>query len=180
MNIKLVVVTAAMLLMPTSFVFADAPPFHQKPSINKEVKDELLEQGYSKKEILIANRIAEKSEQSIEDILAFYSKTKSWEETTEHFNVKLHHSEHFEKNKEELEKLLSHYTGLSNEKVDEYAKKYSLRTFTKAAILSKLTEQTIDEILKSDKSFKELIEKYQIEQSQVKEEFKKIRSAIKD
>lgn len=180
MNRKLAGLTAAMLLLPTSFVFADAPASHQKPSINKEVIDELLEQGYSKQEILMASRIAKRSEQTIEGTLAFYSKVKSWQETADHFNVELRHGEHFEKNKEELEKSLVQYTGFSNEKVDAYAEKYSLRTFTKAAIFSKLTEQTIDDILKSDKSFKELKEKYHIDQTQVKEEFKKIMPAIKD
>ncbi|MFB6465195.1 hypothetical protein ACE38V_00110 [Cytobacillus sp. Hz8] len=164
---------------------------HHMQLIDPDTVEDLMEEGYTKKDIFIALHIAKKANKEIEDVLSFYKKNKkSWDVTAKHFGVNLEefkrmrqmNCQFFVKNKEAIVQSLAKYTNKQPEQFQAYIKDdISLRFLVAGAAISKLSGKDLEEIVKLKKqgqSLHDIVDDLDIDHNQFHEEMKKILDGI--
>ncbi len=160
---------------------------HHHRMIDETLLKNLLEKGYTKKEIFIAVHIAKHSKQKVEDVLAFYKQNESsWEKTAQHYGVDLekiknhhHHMDKFlEKNKEVVLQTVSKYSGKTPQDLQGYLEKgIPLRSLVSGAAMAKAANKDLDDVMKmkeKGKSFHEIKKELNLEKEQIHTEMRKL------
>lgn len=178
------------------------PELHAKRSIvkalskdfDKEKFESLLDEGYSKEEIMKAIHIAKAAEKDVAEVLKDYKETESWEETMNDLGVKkedlMKHkgkwakgAKYLEAHKEEVMNYLSEYSGESVEELNAYLEDdLRLHHLVSAAVVAHLSDSTIGEVIeykKAGHSREEFKEKFTIEKEEFHTEMKKVWTEIK-
>lgn len=131
---------------------------HHKRLIEKEKVDELIEKGYSKKEIFMGAIISRKANKSIDEVLGLYKKTKSWDATAKQLGVnidELKRIDSIQKWKYLIEHnsstVISHLAEYSNKKEEDIKVFINdgipLRFLVGAAAMAKLSGKDLEEII---------------------------------
>ncbi|KAB2337097.1 hypothetical protein F7731_05580 [Cytobacillus depressus] len=154
----------------------------------------LLDQGYSKGEILKAAHIAKFANKKVDDVLKVYKENdSSWEKTAKHYGLDLEmlkkkHHEHKEKflqeHKEVVIANVAKYLGKKKEDIQALADEgIPLRFIIAGAAMSKISNKDLAELIKlkkEGKSFKEIKEILNIDRHQMYTEMKTLMMKIKE
>lgn len=165
-----------------------------KRRIEKDKADELTRRGYTKKEIFMAALISHKANKNIEEVLALYEKTKSWEKTAEQMGVNIRELKKFDsvrkwkhlidQHSSEVIAYLAKYTGQNEEDIKNLLKDgISLRFLTGAAAMAKLSNRNLDDIIafkREGKAFHEIADAINITREELQKELEKIRKEIEE
>lgn len=171
---------------------------HHHHFIKKEDFQRLLDQGYSKKEILKAGHIAKYANKNVDEVLKTYKDNESsWEKTAEQYGLDLKKIK--QKYHEDKEKFLEENKDTVIENVVEYSGKtekdirswldegVSLRFIVGGAALAKASNKDLSELIKLHKegqSLKVIKKNLQFEHEKMHSEMmtlmKKIKEDIKD
>ncbi|MGM7700324.1 hypothetical protein ACSVDE_01295 [Pseudalkalibacillus sp. Hm43] len=178
------------------------PERHMKRSIgkalhkdfNKEKFETLLEDGYTKEEIMKGIHIARAADKTVEEVLEDYKGTNSWEETMNNLGVEkedlMKHkgkwakgAKYLEAHKEEVVNYLSEYTGERVENLNGYLENdMRLHHLVRVAVVAHLSDSTISEVIEykqAGHSREEFKEKFSIEKEEFHTEMKKVWTEIK-
>lgn len=163
-----------------------------KPMIDDDKMENLIKQGYTKKEIFIALHMSKKANFEIDEILSYYTKSnKSWEATAKHFGInfeefkrfKKMNCEFFKKNQTAIIQVLADYLDKKPEEINAYIKDgISLRFLVAAAAISELSDKSIEEIIKlkqQGQSLQEISQTLQLNHQQIHEEINEILDDVK-
>ncbi|WP_028785082.1 hypothetical protein [Thalassobacillus devorans] len=164
---------------------------HHK-EIRKKIK-QFEERGYKQENIRKAILIAKHADVEPQKVLDSYQMTNSWQATAKSFGVdyekiKQHHQEKakafFKQNKPLILKELTAYTGENETELADYLEKdVSLKTLMKAAVVAKLSETELDNIIKEKqdgKSWKDIIREREIDPGNFKSEMKNLFHKVKN
>lgn len=165
---------------------------HHHKLIEEEQVNELMKQGFTKKEIFLGAIISKKANKKVEEVLAIYKKNQSWEQTatqlglsSEEVNkiLSMHKWEIFVKeNKDEIIEHLATYANKSEDDIHAYLKdKISLRFLIGAAAVAKLTNKDLDEIItlkKEQKSFHEIMKDLNVNHEDLHKEIRKFKQDV--
>ncbi len=166
----------------------------QKRLIEKEKIEELTEQGYTKKEIFMGAIIARKSNKSIDEVLALYQKTKSWEITAKELGVDIRDLQKIESlqkwkklvesNSAAVISYLAQYSDKSENDIKDYLKDgVPLRFLVSAAAMSKLSGREMDEIIsykQEEMSHHDILKILEISEEKLHKELEQLRKNIED
>lgn len=168
--------------------------------IDKSEWKSLLEQGYKKKDLVYAKEIAHFAKKEMKDVLTYYEKSKSWEKTATHFGVELEvvkdkmkemkrkrdeRKQFYEEYEEEIFQYLAEYTETSEEELRAYQEsreKFRLHKLMKAAVIAKLSNQTIGDVWKEYEKgtpWKEIAKRNSLDQETIWKELRKVKEEIK-
>ncbi len=171
---------------------------HHHHFVNEGDLKRLLDQGYSKEEILKAAHIAKFSNKKIDDVLNVYKKNdSSWEKTAEHFGLDLkklkeqfhvHKEKYLQDHKDEVIENVAEYSGKTEDEIKAWADEgISLRFIVIGAAISKVSNKDLSEVIKMNKeglSFMDIKNSLKIDPQKVRAEKKvlmmKIKEDIKD
>ncbi|MFG6115946.1 hypothetical protein ACGTN9_12200 [Halobacillus sp. MO56] len=164
---------------------------HHK-EIRKRIK-EFEERGYKQENIRKAILIAKHAYVEPQKVLDTYQVTNSWQATAKTFGVdyekiKQHHQEKvqefFKKNESQILNELTAYTGKDQTELGGYLDKdVSLKTLMKAAVVAKLSETEIEDIIKENqdgKSWKDILHERKIEPGALQSEMENLFHKIKN
>lgn len=166
----------------------------QKRLIEKEKIEELTEQGYTKKEIFMGAIIARKSNKSIDEVLALYQKTKSWEITAKELGVDIRDLQKIESlqkwkklvesNSAAVISYLAQYSDKNENDIKDYLKDgVPLRFLVSAAAMSKLSGREMDEIIsykQEEMSHHDILKILEISEEKLHKELEQLRKNIED
>ncbi|MCF6411195.1 hypothetical protein [Pseudalkalibacillus salsuginis] len=168
------------------------PAIHHKSDM-REIHS-LLEKGHSKEDVFQAAHIARLSKKRIEEVLTYYKKSKSWEQTAEHFGVSPEkvaehrakwkaHKKQFEQHKEEILGFLEKYTNKDVSELKGYLKEdVRLHHLVKAAVVAKLSDKDLKAVIQYKKqghSREEMMNHFNVNHDEMDAEMKKVWSEIK-
>lgn len=164
---------------------------HHK-EVRKKIK-EFEERGYKRENIRKAILIAKHADVEPQKVLDTYQETNSWQATAKTFGVdyekiKQHHQEKvqefFKKNKPQILKELAAYTGKDQTELAGYLDKdVPLKTLMKAAVVAKLSETELKDIIKENregKSWKDIMREEEIDRSALKSDMQSIFHKVKN
>lgn len=168
------------------------PHEHIGKFVDEDKLEDLVEKGFTRKEIFIASHIAKKTNQPVENVLSFYKKNNnSWETTAKHFGVNLEDIKKFKnrdcafykKNEAAIILSLADYTDKKPEEIKGYIKDdISLRFLVAAAAISELSGKSIEEIIKlkqQGQSLFDISQTLKIDHKKMHEEIKEIIDEVK-
>ncbi|WNS76722.1 hypothetical protein RRV45_06965 [Bacillus sp. DTU_2020_1000418_1_SI_GHA_SEK_038] len=171
---------------------------HHHHFINEGDLNRLLDQGYSKDEILRAAHIAKYSNKKVDDVLNVYKKNdSSWEKTAEHYGLDLkklkeqyqeHKEKYLQEHKNEVIENVAEYSGKTEDEINSWVDKgISLRFIVVGAAIAKVSNKDLSELIKLKQeglSFKDMKDSLNIDKEKVRAEkkalMKKIKEDIKD
>lgn len=166
--------------------------------IEKGDLQRLLEQGYSKKDILKAAHIAKYTDKNVDEVLKSYKENdSSWEKTAGHYGLDLEklkkkchkHKEKFlEENKETIIKNVAEYSGKTEKDIQSWLDEgVSLRFIVRGAAMAKASNKDLAELIKlhlEGQSYKDLKMNLHIDREKMHTEMmvlmKKIKEDIKN
>ncbi|MBP2241033.1 putative HicB family RNase H-like nuclease [Cytobacillus eiseniae] len=202
--------TLIFLLIGSIFTFTPNQSFAEETSSEKGEKghphhfiDEaefqrLVDDGYTKKEIIRAAHIAKYADKKIDDVLKIYKENNSsWEKTAEHFGInteemkkKCHeHKEKFlEEHKEDVIENVAEYSGKTEAEIESWNKDgVSLGFIVGGAAMAKASNNDLADLIKQKKagqSFKEIKKSLNLDKeafhAEMKVLMKQIKKDIKD
>ncbi|WP_408009682.1 hypothetical protein ACJROX_05100 [Pseudalkalibacillus sp. A8] len=168
------------------------PAIHHK--FDKREIHSLLKKGHSKEDVFQAAHIARHSEKRIEEVLTYYKRSKSWEQTAEHFGVSPEkvaeqrakwkaHKKKFEQHKDEILSYLGEYSNKDVSELKSYLKEdVRLHHLVKAVVVAKLSDNDLKAVIQYKKqghSREEMMEHFNVNHDQMHAEMKKVWSEIK-
>ncbi|MEH7343068.1 hypothetical protein V7122_04100 [Bacillus sp. JJ1532] len=167
---------------------------HHHHFINEGDLKRLLDQGYSKEEILKAAHIANYSNKKIDDVLNVYKKNdSSWEKTAEHYGLDLkklkeqyheHKEKYLQDHKGEVIENVAEYTGKTEDEIKAWVDEgISLRFIVIGAAIAKVSNKDLSEVIKMKQeglSFMHIKDSLKIDQKKVREEKKALMMKIKE
>lgn len=167
---------------------------HYHHFISKEDFERLLDQGYSKKEILKAGHIAKYANKNVDDVLKVYrDNDSSWDKTAEHYGLDMkklrkqmcEQKEKFlQEHKDEVIENVAEYSGKSEEVIQNWINNgIHLRFIVMGAAMAKVSNKDLEEIIqmkRDGKTFKEIKESLNLDRDKLREEKKAIMKKIKE
>lgn len=188
------------LLQSSAGTYAEMNPHHEHEKkhhhsfINEKDMERLLDQGYSKKEILKAAHIAKYTNKKVDDVLNVYKKNdSSWDKTAEHFGLDMkklrdqmcEQKEKFlQDHKEEVIENVAEYSGKTEEDIEKWLNDgISLRFIVMGTAMAKVSNKDLGELVqmkKDGKSFKEIKESLMIDREKLHKEKRLLMTKIKE
>ncbi|MBY0123125.1 hypothetical protein [Bacillus sp. S/N-304-OC-R1] len=197
-----VMVAGFLLVQASHITYAEVNPQHEGKHhhqfISEQDMERLLDQGFSKKEILKAAHIAKYTNNKVDDVLNVYKKNdSSWDKTAEHYGLDMkklrkemcEHKEKFlQEHKEEVIENVAEYSGKKEKDIEQWVNDgIPLRFIVMGAAMAKVSNKNLEELIqmkKEGKSFREIKESLMIDREKLREEkrslMKKIKEDIKD
>lgn len=150
--------------------------------------------GYSKEDFAKARRIAYHADKSVKEVLSVYEQTKSWGLTAKHFKVDWQTMKRERKEmktwmKEHEDIVLTYLAEYANSRVEEFnqidvkAERNPYHTLFKTAIIAKLSNISVSDVLKEKEkgeSLQKIAEKHHITKKDLIQEMKIIREGLKE
>lgn len=186
-------------LVFSPFSYAEEAPnkgndeHHQHKLIDCEKMEELKKEGYSKQDIFMAAMLAKKGDKKIDEVLASYKKHSSWEKTAKELGISTEDYEEIasmqewrqfvKENRDGVIDYLATYTDKKPEDISGYLNEdISLRFLIGAAVLAKLSDKSLDEMVsdkKEGKSFHDLMDELDIDEDDLHKELDKFKTNMK-
>lgn len=165
---------------------------YHKKLIEKEKVDELIEKGYSKKEIFMGAIISRKASKSVDEVLELYNKNKSWDETAKKLGVDINELKRIdsiqkwknliENNSNTVISHLADYSGKNEEEIKVYINDgIPLRFLVGAAAIAKLGGKDLEEIIaykQEGKSHHDIMNMLEIEHENLHKELENFRKNV--
>ncbi|MFC0417440.1 hypothetical protein ACFFHH_18675 [Cytobacillus solani] len=154
----------------------------------------LIDQGYTKKEILKAAHIAKFADKKIDDVLKTYKESdSSWEKTAAHYGLDMEklkkqcheQKEKFlEEHKEDVIENVAEYTGKTETQIKSWVNEgIPLRFIVGGAAMAKASGKDMEELIKMKKngqSFQDIKKSLHLDKGKLHEEMKVLMGKIKE
>lgn len=165
---------------------------HHKRLIEKEKVDELIDKGYSKKEIFMGAIISKKANRNIDEVLALYKKSNSWDATAKQLGVDIEELKRIdsiqkwrkliENNSSTVISHLAQYSDKNEEEIKVFINDgIPLRFLIGAAAMAKLSGKDLEEIIaykQEGKSHRDIMNILEIEHENLHKELESFRKNV--
>ncbi|USK56447.1 hypothetical protein LIS82_08255 [Cytobacillus solani] len=202
-KLSMIVCALSFLLLGSGFNQApqltNAEEGKQKENPHRHFMNEadfqrLIDQGYTKKEILKAAHIAKFADKKIDDVLKTYKESdSSWEKTAAHYGLDMEklkkqcheQKEKFlEEHKEDVIENVAEYTGKTETQIKSWVNEgIPLRFIVGGAAMAKASGKDMEELIKMKKngqSFQDIKKSLHLDKGKLHKEMKVLMGKIKE